>query len=40
MTEKVKQEKTENQNKWIYQHENRRIEKINVAYFLGHTFIY
>ena len=40
MAQKVKQTKTENQNKWIYQHKNKRIEKINVAYIYGQAITF
>lgn len=40
MAEKVKQTKTETENKWFYQHEDRRIEKVHIAYVYGQTFTY
>ncbi len=40
MAEKVKQTKTEEQNQWIYQHEKKRIEKLNVNYIFGQAFTY
>ncbi len=40
MAEKVKQTKTETQNKWFYQHYNKRIEKVNVVYVFGQAVTY
>ncbi|MFW9852755.1 MAG: hypothetical protein ACFFDS_07430 [Candidatus Thorarchaeota archaeon] len=40
MTEKVKQEKPENENEWTYNYEVRKVEKKNIAFYHGHSVIY
>lgn len=40
MAQKVKQTKTENQSKMVYQHEDKRLENINVTYIYGQVFTF
>jgi hypothetical protein len=40
LAQKVKQQKPENQNGWIYNHEVRKVEKKNFAFYHGHAVIF
>ena len=40
MAEKIKREKTENQNEQYYQKVSRKAEKKNFAYCFGQVFTY
>jgi len=40
LAEKIKQEKPEIENEWIYNHEVRKVDKKNFSFYHGHTVIY
>ena len=40
MAEKIKNEKTENLERWINQYEARKVEKKEIAYFNGHVIVF